>query len=110
MCVCVCAYSYPNVPAITSEGDVIYFTDSQAIPVSPNWGQVPRRTKPWYDTFYSYVLGLLSVRTVSYRQYTHAVRACSTGTWRQCIDAPCAHSCGNTWAQRAHMNTSTSHC
>ncbi len=50
---------YANALDITSDGSVVYFTDSQTIPVVPNFGKAKQ---PWWDTFESFLLGVYSVR------------------------------------------------
>ncbi|GFH18432.1 strictosidine synthase, partial [Haematococcus lacustris] len=50
---------YANTLDISPTTGVVYFSDSQMIPVTPNYG-VPR-ARPWYDTLGSYLRGVYSV-------------------------------------------------
>ncbi|GFH21669.1 protein arginine N-methyltransferase 1, partial [Haematococcus lacustris] len=53
---------YANTLDISPTTGVVYFSDSQMIPVTPNYG-VPR-ARPWYDTLGSYLRGVYSVTII----------------------------------------------
>jgi hypothetical protein len=50
---------YANDLDMSAERGIIYFTDSQEIPVALNYGI--KGAAPWYDTFRSFLFGLYSV-------------------------------------------------
>lgn len=51
----------PGSTLFPTHTGTIYFTDSQIIPVTPNYAATPRGKLPFFDTFRSFMLGLYSV-------------------------------------------------
>ncbi|KAL6756285.1 strictosidine synthase [Haematococcus lacustris] len=74
---------YANTLDISPTTGVVYFSDSQMIPVTPNYG-VPR-ARPWYDTLGSYLRGVYSGqatgRVMAYFPNNGSIHVLAKGMW-----------------------------